>query len=374
MNLKTRDFPLEPGLTHLNHASYGCPTMAAMDRAEAQRRRIERDSAVALGPRLIEELTRQADVVAGFIGAEPGSVALVENTTAAAAALWSSLPWSPRTRVLVLDVEYASVIRGLQVACARVGAEFIVAPVALPVTEDAILGALDAAEPTPTVVVMSAVTSSTAIAMPLAAVAQWCGERGAQLIVDGAHTVGHVPLDVASLGAASVFGSLHKWLPVPRSVGFLWLEPALRDVVRPAEVSLNWDSDHLAHRFGWRGTWDPAAALGLGDALAELGAWESAGDLERATTVANLIAKAMRGLGLSETTGEGGVPPRLRSFLLAGVDLNALRASLDAAGVRAWSGLAADGVTLLRISTHVYNDDGDVGPVIEAVRRVLSRP
>ena len=371
MNNLTREFLLEPGLTYLNHASYGCPTRAALDRAETQRRRIELDTAVTLGPQLVEELTRQADAVAATIGADAGSVALVENTTAAAGAIWASLPWSADTRVFALDVEYESVIRGLEVACGRVGAMLHVAHLPLPATEEAVLAALAEAQPVPTVVVMSAVTSSTAIAMPLQAVARWCKQNGAQLLIDGAHVVGHTPLDVANFGAAAVFGSLHKWLPVPRSVGFLWLSPELRDVVRPAEVSLHWDSGDLVHRFGWRGTWDPASALGLEEAFAELAEWDRAGELARAQAVADHISGLLHELGLRPTACEGLAPARLRGFLVPGVELADLRSSLDASAVRAWTGRSVDGVTILRISTHVYNETADAVPLIEAMRRAL---
>lgn len=373
MNRRTGAFPLDGDITYLNHASFGCPTTAALDRAEAQRRRIELDTAVALGPALVQELTRQADAVAAAIGATPGSVALVENTTEAAAALGSSLPLPPGAHVLALDVEYESVIRGLQVACSRAGATFDIVQIPLPATEDAVMTAVAEARPTPSVVVLSAVTSSTAIAMPTRAVARWCADHGVRLLIDAAHVVGHLPLDVADLGAAAVFGSLHKWLPVPRAVGFLWLEPELRDVVRPAWVSLHWDSGDLVHRFGWRGTWDPAPALGVAAALAEHAAWVRSGETAGAAAVAEQIAEALGGLGLRPTAAPALVPPRLRGFLVPGVTLTDLRACLNEARVRAWSGSAADGGTLLRVATHVYNDTADVVPTIDAVRRALSR-
>lgn len=372
VNSLTREFFLETGLTYLNHASFGCPTVAGLDRAEAQRRRIELDTAVALGPHLVEELTHQADAVAVSIGADAGSVALVENTTAAAGALWASLPWSADTHVFALDVEYESVIRGLEVACARVGATLHVARLPLSATEEAVLAALAEARPVPTVVVMSAVTSSTAVAMPMRAVARWCAASGAQLLIDAAHVVGHVPLDVAHLGAAAVFGSLHKWLPVPRSVGFLWLSRELRAVVRPAEVSLHWDSGDLVERFGWRGTWDPASALGLEVAFAESAGWEREGELARAQAVADDISGALHELGLRPTASAGLVPPRLRGFLVPGVELTDLRSALDECKVRAWTGRSADGVTIMRISTHIYNDIADVAPLVTALRTVLN--
>ncbi|NTV40477.1 MAG: hypothetical protein HGA51_11070, partial [Demequinaceae bacterium] len=126
-------------------------------------------------------------------------------------------------------------------------------------------------------------------------------------------------------------------------------------------------------RFGWRGTWDPAAALGVERALAEFAAWRAAGDLERATAVADHIARALQELGLTATAGEELVPPRLRGFLLPGVALTDLQASLQASAVRAWTGRSAEGVAIVRISTHVYNDMSDAVPLLSALRSAWSR-
>lgn len=148
----------------------------------------------------------------------------------------------------------------------------------------------------------------------------------------------------------------------------------LAHAICTGQVSLHWDSGDLVHRFGWRGTWDPAPALGVvAAALAEHASWVRSGETAGAAAVAEQIAEALGGLGLRPTAAPALVPPRLRGFLVPGVTLTDLRACLNEARVRAWSGSAADGGTLLRVATHVYNDTADVVPTIDAVRRALSR-
>jgi isopenicillin-N epimerase len=367
MNQRRSAFELDPSLTYLNHASFGAPTGAALRRAAAERSAIERDTASALGPALDDRLREQAGRLGPLIGAGPGSLALVGNATEANAALASSLRLRPDDHVLLLDVEYPSVLRAWEVACARAGAVLDVMPLPLPATTESVLAALDGAHPATRVVVLSAITSATAAALPVREVAGLCHARGITFLVDAAHAVGHLPLDVAVLGADAVFGSLHKWLPVPRPVGFLWLADHLRDRVRPAAVSLTWDSDDLVTRFAWRGTWDPAPALGLADAIAEHDGWRREGLVQRAEDVADAITEGLSARGLRPTAEAGLLPPRLRAFLADGIDLARLRTALDDAAVRAWSGTAADGTTVLRVSTHVYNDPADLRPLVAAL-------
>lgn len=371
MNPRSVDFELAAGLVQLNHASFGAPTRAALLRAEERRRAIERDTATALGPELVAGLREQAEVLAREIGAGPGSTALTAGSTEANAALATSLPLAPGDHVLLLDVEYPSVLRAWAVACERAEAVLDVARLALPASADGVLRAVDVAHPATTVVVISAITSSTAAALPVADVAALCRARGATLVVDAAHVVGHAPLDVAALGADAVFGSVHKWLPVPRPVGFLWLAPRLLPVVRPAAVSLTWDSDDPVERFAWRGTWDPAPVLGLADALAEWRAWRRAGELDDATAVADHLDAGLTATGLRPTAEARLRPPRLRAFLADGVGLEELRRALDDAAVRAWTGTAPDGTTTLRVATHVYSERADLDPLAAAVRAAL---
>jgi isopenicillin-N epimerase len=367
MNRTAAGFALDPQLAYLNHASYGAPSIAGIEQAEVERRYIELDTATRLGGELQERLRSGAQVVAAMIGAQPGSVALVANTTEASAALSSSVRLRAGDHVLMLDVEYSSVIRGWQVRCASAGARLDLVHLPLPATEDSVLAVLTHGDPGVTVVVVSAITSSTALRLPLSRIADWAHEAGIELLVDGAHAVGHLDIQIPDVRCGAVFGSLHKWLPVPRSVGFLWLAPHLHDVVRPAAVSLTWDAEDLAERFGWRGTWDPAPALGLSRAVAEHQRWHESGQLLSAEAVAEEASAALVGLGLVPT-GEGSlVAPRLRAFACPGIRLADLNAALLREGVRAWSGSGAAGETLLRVATHVYNDGADVVALARAV-------
>jgi streptomycin 6-kinase len=68
-------------------------------------------------------------------------------------------------------------------------------------------------------------------------------------------------------GVDAAFGTVHKWFPVPRSVGILWTAPGLAGQVHPAEASLTYDADTLDRRFAWPGTFDPAARLVVPDAV-----------------------------------------------------------------------------------------------------------
>lgn len=362
------EFPFDDDIVLLNHASFGVPTKQMMAIAERTRQRIERDAAGVLAGPLLAELRAEIAVAAAFLGAAAERFALTLNATEGSAAVASSFGRRGRMRVAMLDTEYPSVIRAWQVAAATHGGSVDLVHLEPPVSSDdevletfdeQVGGKLD-------VVVASLITSPTALRLPVERLSRWAAERGAVTVVDAAHGPGHVNLAIDDLGASVVYGTLHKWLPVPRPLGFVYAAEDLVDVLRPATVALDWD-DGFAERFAWRGTWDPASALCLSAGLAQWREWHAAGALERAERMADLLSEQLVCAGLQPTGAGSLVPPRLRGFVVPGSSERQVRHVLDQAAVRAWVGVSPAGRTLLRTATHVYTTAAHVRRLVDAL-------
>lgn len=357
-----RDFPVDTSLVPLNHASYGLPTADLLARAEQVRCELERDANTNLGEVLTHRLGEIAQQVHDWLGLPGGELALTRNTTEAAAAVCASLPLHPDDHVVVLDCEYSSVIAGWTVACQRAGASLTIAPLPLPVASaGSVRAALDGGVRGPvTYLQVSLITSSAALALPLNDLAEWVISRGGQLIVDAAHGPGHVDVGAAAAFAGVIFGTLHKWLPVPRGVGFLWAAPELADRIRPAEVSLPYAAATLAGRFSWPGTDDPTPRLMVPDAIQTWTRWEQSGLNSQAGRLANEATDRLGEMGAVPAAAPELRAPRLRGFVLPDLELDALRARLAHRRIRAWTGSDPAGNTLLRIATHIYTNADDL--------------
>jgi cysteine desulfurase/selenocysteine lyase len=116
---------------------------------------------------------------------------------------------------------------------------------------------------------------------PVERLTELAHENGALMLVDGAQSAPHLPVDVGTLGCDFFAGSGHKMLG-PTGVGFLWGRPEILEAMDPflgggemiREVHLDHSTwNDLPHKFE-AGTMNIAQAIGLGaaaDYLDELG-------------------------------------------------------------------------------------------------------
>lgn len=77
------------------------------------------------------------------------------------------------------------------------------------------------------------VSNKTGLVIPVAEIAALARRRGADAIVDAAHSIGQMAITVPEIGADFVGFNLHKWIGAPLGVGVFYIRKArLADVDR----------------------------------------------------------------------------------------------------------------------------------------------
>jgi cysteine desulfurase/selenocysteine lyase len=219
---------------------------------------------------------------------------------------------------------------------------------------------------------------------PVERLAELAHEAGALMLVDGAQSAPHVPVDVKALGCDFYACSGHKMLG-PTGVGVLWGRPEILEEMDPflgggemiREVHLNHSTwNDLPYKFE-AGTMNIAQAVGLGaavDYLVELGMENVREHERRLGGYAYLRLSEIKGITIygpeRDRTG-------LVSFSLPDVHPHDLSQLLDEEGVAIRSGhhcaqplMRRLGVAATaRASFYLYNTEEEVDALVEALQR-----
>lgn len=253
---------LDPSWTFLNHGSFGSTPAELLEEQARWREEMEAQPVLFLARRLPELLHQQRAALAPFLGADPEGLAFVRNATTGVAVVLHSLELQAGDELILTDHGYGAVARAAEHIARRTGARLRTVAVPFPL-EDAELVVRAIAEaigPRTRLCILDWITSPTGLVLPVAEVGRLCRASGVPLLVDGAHTPGHVAVDLAALGADFYTGNLHKWLCAPKGSAVLWAAEPWRARLHHPVVSHGYRLG-LHAELDWTGTDDPTGWL-----------------------------------------------------------------------------------------------------------------
>ncbi len=276
-------FLLRRDMTFLNHGSFGACPRPVFAIYQQWQRTLEAQPVEFLGRCLSERLRQARNSLAAFVGAPADDLVFVPNVTYALNIVARSITLQPGDEVLGITHEYGAIERTWRYVCHQRGATYINQPVALPVTtpEQLVEQIWHGVTSRTRVILLSHITSPTAIIMPVAEVCRRARAAGIISVIDGAHAPGQIDLNLQALGADFYAGNCHKWLCAPKGAGFLYVRPEHQAALEPLVVSWGWQpptplsGSFLAYPEGrplhayyeWMGTDDPSAFLSVPAAI-----------------------------------------------------------------------------------------------------------
>jgi kynureninase len=172
------------------------------------------------------------DKIAGLINAPPDSVSMHPNVTSAQAALLSSLDFdSPRNKVVMVDIEFPSLLYLYGQWLREQGRlEIVTCPDGMTVPTEKLLDAIDE---TTLLVPISSVLFRSACIIDAAAIIEKAHRVGAMVLLDIFQAVGTLPVDVTSLQTDFAVGGCLKWLCGGPGASYLYVKPELAGTLEP---------------------------------------------------------------------------------------------------------------------------------------------
>lgn len=365
---------LDPEVVYLEHGAFGACPRHVLSRQQHLRECMERQP-IRFFDDLLEPWLGDARArLARFVGADPRNVNFVPNVTTGVSCILRSLRFVPGDELLVSDLEFTASRRALEHVARRDGATVKTVELPLPIRDsgdvvERILGAIGRRTK---LVLLSHVTSSTGIVLPLDEIVPRLRERGVRTLIDGAHAPGMIALDLERLGATYYVANCHKWVSAPKGAAFIHVHGDAQSEVgswvssyNPGLASAAGPAFH--DEFLWTGTADYTPYLCVGEALDHLesavaGGWPAIMQRNReiALRTRALLASTFGGelLAPESMTGSMAVAPlKLAQPWEAAHKALLERFSIEVAFIP-WR---PTGSMLVRASFHLYNtpEDGE---------------
>jgi len=188
-------------------------------------------------------MDRARAALGSFVSARAEDIVPIPNATFAVTTALNHMTSTgylkPGDEILANDHEYPACLNNLRAVCARGEVKVVMAEIPFPVTspEQVLELLMSKVTPRTKAALVSHVTSSSGLVMPVEMLVPELEKRGVRTIIDGAHGVGFLPLNLTLLNPSYYTSNCHKWLCAPKGSAFLWVRGELQKDFRPLVLS-----------------------------------------------------------------------------------------------------------------------------------------
>lgn len=257
-------FFLDPEWTFVNHGAFGAVCKPAMHAAYAWSQYCERQPLRFIDRELFPYVVRALRLVAARVHAPPSNVVFIPNATYGLNVALRSAPLSAGDVIYMLDIGYGSVKKMAAEVAALCGATVCMQSVPMPLASAADMVALvERTMPAGTrLAIFDHITSNTALVLPVADLCRVAKSKGALTLVDGAHGLQSLDLDVSALGCDWYVTNCHKWFCGTKGVAIMCAADSVREVTKPLIISHGFGAGYTSN-FIWDGCRDYGGILAI---------------------------------------------------------------------------------------------------------------
>lgn len=372
--LRQEQFPVAERYVYLNHAALGPLPRRTADAVAAVAADF-RDRGMLAERTWLPAVTRTRALVAGLLNVQPDDIAFTRNTSQGLNIVASSVPWKPGDVIVTIRGEFpANVYPWLALQQAGVQVRFVQPRQGRIMLSD-LNQALDGAK----MLAISWVQYSNGFRSDLASLSELCRKRGVLLCLDAIQGVGALPLDLEATPVDFCAFGGHKWMLAPQGIGVLYINPRVRDMLRPANT-------------GWMGVaWQNYTSFDYESPLID-----GAPRYEEGTRSLVGIAGLEQSLSLVLEVGPAAIASRLaeltehllQELLARGYQMLTPLLSVERSGIltfyhgqrsahELWDRLRAARIVAavreggVRISPHLYNTVDEMDAVVDALEGSL---
>ncbi|CAM1505922.1 Fc.00g115590.m01.CDS01 [Cosmosporella sp. VM-42] len=232
-----KHFMFKPGFVHLNQGSYGAYPRPVRDALRSVQDQVQAEPDVFVRnkyPKLLEQVRGS---IASFIHADVDEVVVVPNATIGLNTILRNLQFRSGDLIAYVQGTYGAIEKTVHYLVETTLVQSICIPFD-PIADgdDKLLQAfrtvLQENQGRVRVAIFDTVMSMPGLKMPFERLTRVCEEFQALSVIDGAHGIGLIDLDLTKLNADFLVTNCHKWLFVPHTCAVLYVAQRNQHLMR----------------------------------------------------------------------------------------------------------------------------------------------
>lgn len=209
-----------------------------------------------------------ADRLAKLVNCDPQELVITRNATESLDLISGGFPWKEGDEAIFAKQDYGAMQEHFKLMAKRFGIVNKIVSVPNHPKSDEEIVALYKSQITPKTKLMMVchMINITGHILPIRKICDMAHSHGVEVMVDGAHCVGHIDVDIKALDCDYYGSSLHKWLSTPLGAGLLYVRKNKISQIWPLLAEHDREPDDVS-RLNHTGTHPVHTDLAIADAI-----------------------------------------------------------------------------------------------------------
>ncbi len=206
--------------------------------------------------------------LAAFVGCSPENLIITRNTTESLDMIISGFPWNEEDEIIYAYQDYGAMRLMIEQVVDRhkIKAQLVSIP-NHPSSDQEIVDLYSSKINKKTkLILVSHMVNITGQILPVRKICDMAHQNGVEVLVDGAHCIGHFDFKISELNCDYYGSSLHKWLAAPLGNGLLYINQKHISKIWPLFADYIKDKKNIK-RLNHLGTHPAYITLGIRDAI-----------------------------------------------------------------------------------------------------------
>jgi selenocysteine lyase/cysteine desulfurase len=215
-----------------------------------------------------ENKKRVTSRLAALVGCSSDQLIITRNTTESLDMIIGGYPWNQNDEAIFAEQDYGSMKDHFALIAKRYGViNKVVSVPNHPVSDDELVSLYEEQiTPNTKLIMLCHMINITGQILPVRKICDMAHKYGVEVMVDGAHCIGHIQVKIDDLNCDYYASSLHKWLSAPLGVGLLYVASDKISKIWPLLAEHDRDPNDIT-RLNHTGTHPVHTDLAIDDAI-----------------------------------------------------------------------------------------------------------